>query len=178
MTSKLTRRLLAAGTVLALALPGAAAAHSPGHHAHGVRSAPCHAVRTGHGTGTLTAAQIQAITQACATRGAAVKAANDAYRAATKPVLATYRTTTAPVVTSLRTAARTLRAACAPDRHAQACKDARAAYRTTAKPLRAQLRAALRTYRQSTATARHTRTAALRSAQRAFRTTVAQVLAS
>jgi hypothetical protein len=177
MTSKITRRLLAAGTALTLALPGAAIAHSGGH-GHGVRSAPCHAIRTGHGTGTLTASQIQALTQACATRDAAVKAANDAYLAATQPALAGFRTTTTPVVAALRTAAQTRRAACAPDRHAQACKDARAAYRTTAKPLFAQLRAAVRTYRQSTATARRTRSAALRSAQRAFRATVAQVLAS
>src|SRR3954465_1748590 len=104
------RRLTAACLVLALAAPAAALAHGRGFH--GPRSVACRALQAGHAPKSLTADQVTALVSACQTRGAAPKAAGDAYRTATRSANDAYRATAKSVYDDLRAAAQARRDAC------------------------------------------------------------------
>ena len=177
MTTRLPRLLLAIGLLLALALPSTALAHGGRHHERD-RSHGCRAVDNGRVPRGLTAAQAQSIATACATRATAIKAANDAFAAATQSARDTYRATVAPLNAQVRAAADAKRAACRPDRRSQACANARTAFRSTIAALGPQYRAARATFRTAVRPAAQTRAAAVRAAQQAFRAAVRQALAA
>jgi hypothetical protein len=173
MTSRLSRLLLAVGVLLMLALPAVASAHGGRDHDRGRTS--CRAVQRGVVPRGLTTEQAQALATACTTRAGALKAAGDAFDAATASAQAAYRAAVSPLVAQLRTAETARRTACRADRHSQACIDARAAYRTTVRTVGPKVRDARDAYRAAVRPARETYRAAVRAAQTAFRTAVRQI---
>jgi hypothetical protein len=175
MTTRITRLLLATGVLLMLALPSAALAHGGRHHERGNA---CRAVAKGHVPRGLSAAQAQSLATACATRAAAFKAANDAFKAATQPARDAYKAAVAPMNAQVRAAFQAKRAACRADRSSQACADARAALRQTITTLAPQYKAARDTFRAAVRPAAQARAAAIRAAQQAFRASLSQIRAA
>jgi hypothetical protein len=178
MTSRFARLLLAACAILAVAAPSAALAHGKRGHASGfgksVRGV-CNHVERGRTFRGLTAEQNQALADACATRKAAITAANDAFVADTQDDADAYRAVRLSVATDLRAAYTAKRAACQPDPAAQACLDAKAAFSTAASTLRTQLRDAYAAYIAVVRPALVTRNTAVRTAEQEFRTAVEQI---
>ena len=179
MTAKILRRLLVAGTTLAVALPGSALAHRDRHdhhRHHGHHHGLCHKLERDRAPKRLSAEQVQALTQACADRDAAVKAAKETFRAATKDDRAAHRAAVKAIRADVRAAHRARRDACRPDRSSQACQDARDAYRASLRAAWQKLRDARKAYISAVAPDAKERNAAVRAAKTAFREKVAEIL--
>ena len=178
MTAKILRRLLVAGTTLAVALPGTALAHRDRHdhhRHHGHHHGLCHKLERDRAPKRLTDAQVQALTQACADRDAAIKAANATFRAATKDDHAAYRAAVKAIRADVRAARKAKRDACRADRSSQSCQDARDAYRASLRTGWQKLRDARKAYISAVAPDAHARNAAVRAAKKAFREKVADI---
>jgi hypothetical protein len=173
----ISRRLVVAGTTLALALPAPALAHKGHHRHHHGFGVPCRALEAGKTPRGLSADQAAALKDACTARDNAIKAANDTFKASTADALAAYKTAVAPARANVKSAWQSLRTACKADWRSQECSDARSAYRTALDNARPVFRDAWKAYFTATQPARDARSAAIRDAQKAFKAAVAKVFA-
>ena len=172
-------RALVAGALAALVLPAGAPAHgkhgNPGNH--GKRSmVSCHALERGKARHNLSDDQVKALLAACQERDAALKAAAEQFRSATQGPRDTYRAEVKAALESVRASKQAKRDACKADHDSQACQDAKAKSKADKRAAKERIRAARKAYIAAVKPEWEKYKDAVRAAQQAFRTKVAEIL--